>query len=389
LLSLNEVGGDPNRFGLSPAELHRYFLQRQTAWPWTMSTTSTHDTKRSEDVRARLNVLSELPGAWHDCLAHWSELNRHHRIELEDLIAPDANEEYLLYQALVGAWPLEPYDDAVYGEFVKRIQAYMQKALQEAKVHTSWINPNPAYDGAVQQFITRILDVEKSGPFVLHLRGFQRRISHYGLFNSLAQTLLKATAPGVPDFYQGTELWDFSLVDPDNRRPVDYERRRELLNDLRKSVAAAGSRLPHLARELTARKEDGRIKLYLTYRALQCRREHPALFTTGEYLPAEAGGAKAAHIFGFVRRHEEQYAVVAVARLLTGLVPDEGGLPLGDDVWRDTVLPLPGVDPDLRWRNVFTGEVVKSSARSEQAALSLAEMLAHFPVALLVGERHS
>src|SRR5262249_47750517 len=255
--------------------------------------------------------------------------------ELEDMAAPDANEEYLLYQTLLSAWPLEPYDDAVYAEFVQRIQAYMRKALQEAKIHTSWINPNPAYDEAVQEFIARILNVETSGPFLPHLRSFQRRISHYGLFNSLAQTLLKVTAPGVPDFYQGTELWDFSLVDPDNRRPVNYQRRREMLNQLKENVAAAGPRLPDLARQLTATKQDGRINLSVTYRALHCRRAHPALFTTGEYVPAETNGAKADHVFGFVRRHDEKHALVAVPRLLTGVVPGEHELPLGRDVWDD------------------------------------------------------
>jgi (1->4)-alpha-D-glucan 1-alpha-D-glucosylmutase len=386
LLSLNEVGGDPDRFGLSPTALHRYFQERQAHWPWALSSTSTHDTKRSEDVRARLNVLSELPGVWRDCLAHWGELNRPHRIAVEDLSAPDANEEYLLYQTLLGAWPLEPYSTEVYADFIKRIQAYLRKALHEAKVYTSWINPNPAYDDAVQEFIRRILDPETNGLFVQDLRAFQKRISHYGLFNSLAQTLLKVTAPGVPDLYQGTELWDFSLVDPDNRRPVDYERRREMLSDLRTSVSAAGARLHEYAWQLTAAKEDGRIKLYVIYRSLHCRREHPALFTTGEYLPAEAEGVKQDHVFGFVRRHEQQAAVIAVPRLLTGLVPSLYELPLGRNVWQDTVLLLPDGDAKRRWRNVFTGEMLKCPVGAGPMVLPLADVFAHFPVALLMAE---
>jgi (1->4)-alpha-D-glucan 1-alpha-D-glucosylmutase len=386
LLSLNEVGGDPGRFGLSPAALHRYYQERQAHWPWALSASSTHDTKRSEEVRARLNILSELPGAWRDCLAHWGELNKPHRIQLEEMVAPGANEEYLLYQTLVGAWPLEPYSNEEYAEFVERIKNYMRKALHEAKVHTSWINPNPAYDEAIQLFIARILNVETNGPFLQHLRTFQRRISHYGLFNSLAQTLLKITAPGVPDTYQGTELWDFSLVDPDNRRPVAYERRREMLRDLRERVAAAGPRLAQFARELTAVKEDGRIKLYVTYRALHCRREHPELFTLGEYLPAEPSGAKQDHVFAFTRRRATQCALVAVPRLLTGLAPDREQLPLGREVWKDTVLLLPDSDGSRRWRNLFTGEILKPSVRSGQNQLALAEILANFPVALLLAE---
>jgi (1->4)-alpha-D-glucan 1-alpha-D-glucosylmutase len=386
LLSLNDVGGDPSRFGLTPADLHRYFRERQANWPWTLSATSTHDTKRSEDVRARINVLSELPGAWRDCLAHWSELNRQYRIEAEELCAPDANEEYLLYQTLVGAWPLEPYSDDDYAEFVERIKNYMRKALHEAKVHTSWINPNPAYDEAVQRFVTQILNAETNQRFVEHLRGFERRISHYGLFNSLAQTLLKVTAPGVPDIYQGTDLWDFSLVDPDNRRPVDYERRREMLRGLQERVASANCQLPQFTRELTEAKEDGRIKLYVTHRALHCRREHPELFTIGEYLPAEADGVKLNHVFGFARRRDRECAVVAVPRLLVGLVPDLEQLPLGRDAWQDTVLNIPELEVNRPWRNVFTGEVLKPSVRAGRNVLVLAEVLANSPVALLLAE---
>src|SRR5581483_4035374 len=192
-----------------PEMAHRYYQSRQGKWPWALSPLSTHDTKRSEDVRARLNVLSELPEEWKECLVYWSQLNAPYRTLLEDGRAPDANEEYLLYQTLLGAWPLEPYGPEEYAQFVERIQAYMKKAMQEAKVHTSWINPDEDYDAAVRQFIARILDEKQSATFLSSLRAFQRRISHFGLLNSLAQTLLKLTTPGVPDTYQGTELWDF------------------------------------------------------------------------------------------------------------------------------------------------------------------------------------
>ena len=215
---------------------------------------------------------------------------------------PDANEEYLLYQTLVGAWPLEPYGPEEYAEFVKRIQDYMLKALHEAKVHTSWINPNAEYDEAIREFVGRILDEGANRPFLDDFRGFQRRVSDYGLFNSLSQTLLKLASPGVPDTYQGTEMWDFSLVDPDNRRPVDYDRRRRMLEDLRSAAESAGGDLRDLARDLVATREDGRIKLYVTHRSLACRRDHPGLFTAGEYIPLAAEGSKAAHLFAFARR---------------------------------------------------------------------------------------
>ena len=233
-------------------------------------------------------------------LERWSRLNEPQRVQAEDELAPDANEEYLLYQTLVGAWPLEPYTAEEYAEFVGRIQAYMLKALHEAKVHTSWINPNKAYDDAVAGVRRPHPRRERSEPFLEDFREFQQRISHYGLFNSLSQTLLKLASPGVPDTYQGTELWDFSLVDPDNRRPVDYDRRREMLAELQASESAGGD-LRELARELVAAKEDGRIKLYVTHLTLQCRRENPGLFTDGAYVPLEAEGPRKDHVFGFAR----------------------------------------------------------------------------------------
>ena len=258
--------------------------------PRAFSALSTHDTKRSEDVRARLNVLSELPQEWQASLQRWSDLNAQYRRDLDDAPVPDANEEYLLYQTLLGAWPLEPYSPEEYATFVERIQAYMLKVLREAKVHTSWINPNPAYE-AVQHYIARVLDTQTQGAFLDDFLIFQRRLSHYGLFNSLAQTLLKITAPGVPDTYQGTELWDLSLVDPDNRRAVDYKRRYDVLRALRERLAAAaGEDRRALIQELLTHKEDGRIKLYITTLALNCRRMHPGLFPRGAMSQRRAAG---------------------------------------------------------------------------------------------------
>jgi (1->4)-alpha-D-glucan 1-alpha-D-glucosylmutase len=386
LLPLNEVGGDPGRFGVPPEQLHGYAGGRQAHWPWSLSPLSTHDTKRSEDARARLNVLSELPDEWRAGLERWSRLNAAHRRQVDDVIAPDPNEEYFLYQTLLGAWPLEPYSADEYAAFVQRIQEYLVKALHEAKVHTSWINPDTDYDTAVQDFVTRVLDPDVSGPFLEDFRRFQRKISHYGLFNSLAQTLLKVTLPGVPDTYQGTELWDFSLVDPDNRRPVDYEHRRRLLEDLRARVAAAGQDRRPLARELVAARADGRVKLYVTWQALQCRRDRPGLFATGDYLPAESAGPKGEHIFAFVRRVGEHAAIVAVPRLLTRLVGIEEGPPVGPKVWQDTRLLLPALGSWRTFRNIFTDQRVTLIEEQDHLAVSAADVFADFPVALLVAE---
>jgi (1->4)-alpha-D-glucan 1-alpha-D-glucosylmutase len=384
LASLNEVGGDPARFGATPEDLHHFFQERQAQWPFSLSPLATHDTKRGEDVRARLNVLSEIPDEWRDRLAHWRGLNEPHRIQVEDDLAPDLNEQYLLYQTLIGAWPFGDRPAEERGQFVGRIQAYMLKAIHEAKVHTSWINPNKAYDDAVQEFVKRILDEKAGGPFLEDFRQFQRRISHYGLFNSLAQTLLRIAAPGAPDTYQGTELWDFHLVDPDNRQPVDYTRRQQMLGDLKKRIETAGDNLCGLARELVETREDGRIKLYVTHRALQSRREHPGLFADGAYTPLEVEGPRKDHAFAFARQKEGRWAVVVAPRLMTQLAPGPGQLPTGP-VWEGTTLHLPQTESVMRWRNVFTGERLAPSGNN-RLALPLTEVFAHFPLALLVAD---
>ena len=370
-VSLNEVGGEPGHFGVAPAALHEYFQDRQRRWPHAMSTLSTHDTKRSEDVRARLNVLSEIPREWGDAVKRWRELNAPHRKTAACGFAPGANDEYLIYQTLVGAHPLDPFSQKEYGTFVQRVQAYMEKAMREAKVHTSWTSPNAEYEGAAKEFVARILDERSSRPFLDDFRGFLRTVSRQGLINSLAQTVLKLTAPGVPDTYQGTELWDFSLVDPDNRRPVAYDRRRELLAPLNATREATPAR----ARELLETIEDGRIKLWVTSRALQARRENPGLFSEGEYLPAAATGARPDRVFAFARRHGARSAVVAVPRLTRGM-----------DGWGDTRLLFPGVKPgaNVRYRNLFTGEWHSLSPSKDGPALLASDLFATLPVAVLL-----
>jgi (1->4)-alpha-D-glucan 1-alpha-D-glucosylmutase len=384
LISLNEVGGDPEQFGSSPATFHGHNLQMRERWPHSMLATATHDTKRGEDTRARINVLSELPAEWGKAVTRWSRLNRKQRVALEYLELPDPNTEYFLYQTLLGAWPPESAGPDERAEFVRRVQEYMNKAVHEAKVHTSWINPNPQYDDGIREFVARILDEKRSAKFLADFCTFHRRISHVGYFNSLAQSLLKLTSPGVPDTYQGCELWDFSLVDPDNRRPVNYERRAALLEELKKQSGAAGDRLPDFARALAANKEDGRVKLYLTYCTLHCRRDHPGLFTTGAYIPAETRGPRDSNVCAFVRKHEKRLAVAAAPRLLSSLVIGSDGLPLGPDVWADTTLVLPGIAPGVRLRNVFTGEVLTPTTAGHETTLAAADVFRNFPVALLL-----
>ena len=281
LLSLNEVGGAPDQFGAEPTAVHQAMAERQAKWPWSLSASSTHDTKRGEDVRARLDALSEIPAEWNERLRHWSSLNQKHKMVLEDQSVPDPNEEYALYQTLVGAWPFQPYSETELASFASRIQEFTRKALQEAKVHTSWINPNNAYDEAMQEFIRRILDPAIAADFLSDFLPFQKRLSDAGIYNSLAQTLLSIAAPGVADFYLCTELWSSSLVDPDNRRPVNFAARQKLQAFLSEADDDDGAARLDLLRRLMQSKEDGAIKMYLIATALGWRREHPGLFSTG------------------------------------------------------------------------------------------------------------
>jgi (1->4)-alpha-D-glucan 1-alpha-D-glucosylmutase len=382
LASLNEVGGAPDQFGVSPEAFHRRNAERQERWPHALLATATHDTKRGEDVRARLNVLSEMPAQWQAALTRWARLNSSKKTVAEDRPAPDRNDEYLLYQTLLGAWPAESLDAAGMTEFRQRITDYMRKATREAKVRTSWINPNEEYDDAVRQFVTRLLPEDGGAdPFLKDLLAFQRRVAFFGYFNSLAQTLLKLTSPGVPDLYQGTELWDFSLVDPDNRRPVDYGRRGRLLAELRGRTAAAD--LGGLAEELLGDLDSGRIKLYLTYQALNFRRDHSALFARGDYLVLDAAGARRDHVCAFARCLGDEVVLVVVPRLVVRLTGGQERPPLGAETWGQTRLLLPPRLARREYRNVLTGEVLPPAGDDHTPGVWLAALLGRFPVALL------
>jgi (1->4)-alpha-D-glucan 1-alpha-D-glucosylmutase len=378
LVSLNEVGGNPERVGVSVAAFHHQNDQRLNSWPHSLLTTSTHDTKRSEDVRARINVLSEMPREWNKAVASWARLNANKKTAVDGEPAPDRNDEYLLYQTLLGAWPLEPVTPEGFAQFRERIAAYMLKATKEAKVHTSWVNPNEDYDAAVQNFVLRLLSDESDNPFLDDLRAFQRRVAYYGHFNSLAQVLLKVTSSGVPDTYQGAELWDFSLVDPDNRRPVDFVKRARFLRELKRREEKG---VPPLLRQLLSRWQDGRIKLYLTSKALNFRKEHPDLFLGGAYLPLRIHGPVEEHVVAYIRRQGTVWALVVVPRLVTKLCAP-GEAPLGQAVWGDTSILLPRKAPPS-WCNVLTGEVLDTDRSPRAVVLGLEDVLRSFPVALL------
>jgi len=364
LVSLNEVGGDPSRFGAALAEFHAANVERQQRSPHGLSATSTHDTKRSEDVRARINVLSEIPGEWRKRVARWQRLNRRHRSVVDGAPVPGPAEEYFVYQTLVGAWPIT----------LERFQAYLGKAIREAKLHTSWINPNPRYDAAMLSFAERILDPRRSRQFLGDFALFHARVAHFGAVNSLAQTLIKITAPGVPDFYQGTELWELSLVDPDNRRPVDFATRRRTLDALLAELRST-SDLAALARDLWKCREDGRVKMYVIASGLAFRRAHRRLFEVGDYLPVEVVGPFAEQVCAFLRSHPEGAALTVAPRLTARRGVEE---PLGPEYWSDTHLSLPAA-AGSRFRNVLTGQPVDAPG----GALAVGHVLTSFPVALL------
>ena len=383
LVSLNEVGGSPDQFGISVGAFHRQNAERLEHWPHSLLTTSTHDTKRSEDVRARLNALSELPAEWHAALARWGRLNSSKKTVVEDQPAPDRNDEYLLYQTLLGAWPAQPPTAGALCEFRDRIAAYMQKATKEAKVHTSWINPNEEYDAAVQQFVSRLLPDIADDPFLNDLLALQRRVAFFGYFNSLSQVLLKLTCPGVPDLYQATELWDFSLVDPDNRRPVDYDLRQKILAEFQDRLDKGEQDLAQLTAELLANLPDGRIKLYLLYRTLTFRRAHEEVFACGDYVPLEAIGARRDHICAFARMAKGQVILSVVPRLVVRLGDGTERPPVGREVWGNTRLLLPPPFLGRHFVNVFTGEQLAPDSLEGASGPLLSVILGRFPVALL------
>ena len=372
LLALNEVGGDPRRFGVSPAAFHHLNEERVRRWPHTMLATATHDTKRGEDTRMRLVVLSEVPEEWRRHVLLWLRFNRLKRGEIDGMPAPVRNDEYFFYQTVVGAWPLDldPTDAGAVSGFAGRIEETMIKAVREGKEQSSWGNPNAAYEAALRRFVASAVDASHANPFLSDLAGFVERIGRPAAISGLAQTALKLTCPGVPDIYQGCELWDFSLVDPDNRRPVHFESRRRLLAQLRRAFA----REPRAALEELAREwRQGHEKLFLLWRLLALRADRAELFASGDYLPLSATGSLAAHVCAFLRGHGGRSVAVVVPRLVARL----------GDAWSpadfgDTALALP---TETSWRNVITEERYDAA---EPASLS--RLWENFPVAVLIAE---
>jgi (1->4)-alpha-D-glucan 1-alpha-D-glucosylmutase len=346
LSALNEVGGEPQHFGISVEDFHSQNVTRLRDWPATLLATSTHDTKRSEDVRARILAISEVPQLWRSSLQRWRTINRRWKQSVDESFAPDPNEEYLFYQTLLGTWPMNvsgSAEPAASPQYVERIQAYMAKALKEAKMNTSWIQPNEAWDSAMKDFVSRALDPSPKNKFIPSFLPVAEEIARLGAINSLSQLILKLTVPGVPDIYQGNEIWNYSLVDPDNRQPVDYRIRGEILQSLPTTPPA----------ELLRQWPDGRIKLFATQRLLRFRREHPELFKQGNYVPLSLEGTFAASCVAFARQHEGKRIIVVVPR-----VSSRVGFPPVGESWQDTTIQLPEIMAPESVTDLFTGNKI-------------------------------
>jgi (1->4)-alpha-D-glucan 1-alpha-D-glucosylmutase len=363
LVALNEVGGKPEQFGIDLAEFHTLNQTRVNHWPHTLLATSTHDTKRSEDVRLRIVALSEVPQLWSKAILRWSKLNKKYRLEVDDHRAPSANEEYLIYQTLLGTWPLSDFRNTERREYVERIQQYMVKAVKEAKINSSWIEPNEAWEEATTSFVEKILDEETNGKFCRDFAALAQLVARLGAINSLAQAIIKCTAPGVPDFYQGTEIWDFSLVDPDNRRKVDYLARRRLLASLRHAHP----------RELLEDWQSGRIKLFVLQRLLAFRAENQRLFLKGSYQEVPITGEHSHSVIAFERKFDSQRLLVIVPRLTYRV----GLWPTGD-VWKETLLT--GFKPETHgWEDVL----LQKGPITLPDRVSLSTILSDLPFAVL------
>jgi (1->4)-alpha-D-glucan 1-alpha-D-glucosylmutase len=377
LSSLNEVGGDPRVQGADPLAFHRFVAARREKWPHSMNATTTHDTKRSEDTRARISVISEIQKRWAECLHAWSRMNEQFASKADGIAVPDRNEEYLFYQTLMGAWPLQADG---WRDFLPRLQEYFIKASREANVRTRWVAPNQAHESALRDFVAHVVDRERNREFCADFEDVHRCVALYGMLNGLGQTLLKAACPGVPDCYQGSELWDLRLVDPDNRGLIDYESRRTALEGLR---AACESRGELDVEALLASWRNGRVKMHVLTTALNARRANPALFSDGSYEPLAAEGEHGNRVVAFARVHAGDWAISVFPRCLASVQGPVMRRDCRHKFWRATELALPENAPK-RWTNILAGNAVPSIETTSRGALQLADVFERFPLALLL-----
>lgn len=369
LISLNEVGGNPSKFGISVNEFHNFNQNKLNTTPHGMLTTSTHDTKLSEDVRARINVLSEIPDLWHKKITKWSRINKSKKTKIDNIFIPHKNDEYLFYQVLTGIWT----EGCDVQKISERLESYMIKAAREAKTNTSWIKINSHYENALCEFIKRVLNSPENHPFWKEFLPFQREISQKGYVNSVSKITLKFTSPGVPDIYQGNELWTYNLVDPDNRNPVDFNKFQETLNKIKlffNNISDISFLFPL---------ESGKLKLFITSTLLNFRKNHPELFKKGNYFPLDVTGTKAENIVAFARNFENETIITIVPRLIYHLTSEERPFPTGEEIWQDTKIILPEHLKNSNWKDIFTGKTVVD----EDSKIKTGSVLNLLPVSVL------
>ncbi|MFH1801177.1 MAG: malto-oligosyltrehalose synthase [Candidatus Omnitrophota bacterium] len=384
-VSLNEVGGDPFHFGYSKEEFHHFNKIKFEQWPYGMICSSTHDTKRSEDVRMRLNVLSEMPDEWKSALTRWAMINDKHKTLIKSVSEPRRNTEYFIYQTLLGAWPEAGLGGKGLPPFADRIWEYVLKAVREAKTYTNWVNPNKEYEEAIRKYIYAILNPGNENNSLKDFLPFQEKISYFGKLNSLSALVLKIASPGVVDTYQGTELWSYCLVDPDNRRPVDFESRKNLFHSLHK-----GSHLKPIDENFLKgliSDEQGQVKLLVLAKALSFRKSCPEFFLDGDYIPLKVEGEKERNVVAFMRKKDDQRAIVIAGRFFTELMPEPGQLPLGEAIWKDTRVILPKdrqVEGALK--DIFTGKMGTVHSEGGESFVRLAEIFHSLSVTILTTE---
>jgi (1->4)-alpha-D-glucan 1-alpha-D-glucosylmutase len=369
LISLNEVGSRPDKFGISRKEFHKFNKERQRKWPHTLNATSTHDTKRGEDVRARINVLSEIPVEWKNKLNTWISINKELKRSISKNNYPSDNDEYFLYQTLLGSYP---FNEAEHETYIQRIKEYLIKSVREAQVNSSWDVPNNEYESAYTLFAEKILERNNNNNFLKDFLPFQKKIAYYGVFNSLAQVIIKIASPGIPDFYQGTELWDLSLVDPDNRHPVDYKLRKKILNKIINQKMELDEYLNFFFPDAA----NGKVKLFTIYKALSERKNNIDLFQKGSYLRLDPKGKKKTNVFAFARNYGNKWIVAVVPRYVSELVK-KTEIPVGQKVWQDTYIEVPS--EKLKFRNIFTDEIME-----ERNKIFIHDAFRKFPAALLI-----
>lgn len=388
LISLNDVGFNPRLFGTSSSRFHHQNRLRQKSWPHNLVGLSTHDSKRSEDIRARISVISEIPRQWSRHLTYWTRINQSNKTIIDNIYAPSRNDEYLFYQTLLGSWPLAPTNTVEFSNFRERIEKYMIKAIKEAKTHTSWLSLDNEYENATRKFIRAALNQSSENAFLEDFIPFQACLTRLGLLSGLSQTLLRLTIPGIPDFYQGTEIWAFNLVDPDNRRLVDYSYRKLMLASMVRTFNPIADD-NFIFNDMLEHIEDGRAKLFLIWKTLTLRRHMPRVFVQGNYLALKIKGKHVEHICAFIRQRHEDMVLVAVSRWFAILATESNSdfpesASFNPLIWEDTWIRLPEMTTNSAYRNALTGHAIEACQQEDGLWLNVAELYRDFPVALLV-----